>query len=80
MRKGASAMAISAGDRVLVETADGLELDRRATSSVERGRDFLVIWVCTEAEWAKAHLDGETPQAVPWPVEHVKALDEAEAL
>lgn len=47
----------------------------RATSPVMQGQDFLIAWVCTEAEWlAFQHMGAGPQQGVPWPVEALRSL------
>lgn len=65
-------MEIKRGDRVLARSAFGDELERRATTGVVRGRDFPVVWVCTEEEWQDAERSGTEPDAEPWPSEDVE--------
>jgi hypothetical protein len=67
--------SIEAGAIVLVRTADGKQLQRRAVTGVEDGLDFPVVWVCTEDEWAVRN--GSMPQGLPWPAEDVEAIGEA---
>ena len=67
--------SIEPGTIVLIRTADDKQLQRRATSGVEDGLDFPVVWVCTEDEWAARN--GSTPQGLPWPAEDVEAVEEA---
>jgi hypothetical protein len=41
------------------------------------GRDFPVVWVCTEAEWQRANSEGREPQGIPWPAEDVHQIQNA---
>ena len=59
------------GDKVIVRSADHRHLERRATSGIVRGYDFLVVWACREEEWAAARAEGRKPDAIPWPAETV---------
>lgn len=68
--------AIGPGSRVKIATADGQLLARRATTFVEEGSTFEVIWVCKEAEWEAAFAENRDPRATPWPADSV-VLDEA---
>jgi hypothetical protein len=72
-------MTIEPGTEVLVKTADGGVLRRRAVSDVERGQDFPVVWVVREEEWVAAQIEGREPDAVPWPAEDVEAAEAAVA-
>jgi len=67
-------MTISVGAHVLVTTADGQQLERRAVTDVVEGEDFPVVWVTTEAEWDQAEAEGRRPEAWPWPAEDVQAV------
>jgi hypothetical protein len=67
-------MAITRGSIVRVTTASGREIEMRAMGEPMRGRDFPVLWVCTEAEWSRATADDDEPNGTPWPVEDVKEL------
>ncbi len=60
------------GDKVIVRSADHRHLERRATSGIVRGYDFLVIWVCREEEWEASQRERREPDAIPWPAEAVK--------
>jgi pimeloyl-ACP methyl ester carboxylesterase len=52
---------------------------RRATTGVVDGRDFKVVWLCLEDEWASAQVEGTNPDALPWPAEDVELADHAAA-
>lgn len=65
-------MAIKRGDLVEVTTASETLVTMRALGGREMGRDFPVIWVCTEDEWGY-----DEPDAIPWPASHVKLLEPA---
>jgi hypothetical protein len=65
--------AISPGSKVKVATADGELLPRRATTSIEQGSTFEVVWVCKEAEWKAALAEQREPRAIPWPADAVLA-------
>jgi hypothetical protein len=60
------------GDEVLVETATGEHLSKRAISSVVAGDAFDIVWVCREEEWATAQTEGREPEGVPWPANDVR--------
>ena len=70
---------IKAGSRVMVRAADGERLERRATTGIEPGYDFPIVWVCKEDEWARARADGREPEAMPWPAADVELADEVTA-
>ncbi len=67
-------MAINSGDAVDVTTAGGQVVRMRALGHPIKGRDFPVLWVCTEAEWTRAHADGDEPDVTPWPLDSVTEL------
>jgi hypothetical protein len=70
--------AIEPGALVVIRTADGQELRRRATSAVIDGLDFPVVWVATEEEWAaNGNGNGNGHNARPWPAEDVVLADES---
>jgi hypothetical protein len=68
-------MAIGFGARVEVTTALGEHVQMRALGGPEKGHDFDVIWVTTEAEYEAAKESGAEPDGIPWPVESVRVLD-----
>lgn len=65
---------VEPGSTVIIRTADGKTLDRRAITGVERGSTFDVVWVCKEEEWVAATREGRDPESVPWPAEDVTAV------
>lgn len=65
-------MAIKRGDSVTVRTAFGDRLDRVALSTIEMGRDFPVVWVCSRQEWEQRDVAGQGPAGLPWPAEDVE--------
>ena len=67
-------MQIVPGALVQVRTADDRLVSRRALSGIERGQDFLVVWVCQEQEWEMAHAENREPKGTPWPAEEVHPL------
>lgn len=42
-----------------------------------QGRDFLVVWVSTESDWARARSESEEVSELPWPAENVRELTPA---
>ena len=70
-------MAINRGDVLEVTTASGRTVPMRALGSPEQGRDFMVVWVCTEEEWTRATTDGDDPDGLPWPLAAVRELTSA---
>jgi hypothetical protein len=70
-------MAISVGDRVEVTTADGEQLVMRAIRLPEQGRDFPVLWVCTEDEYERTQDQGGEPDGLPWPLTALRELEHA---
>lgn len=69
------AMEVQFGSRVRVRTAFSDWVIRRATTPVEDGVDFPVVWVCREDEWDTATAAGREPEAVPWPAEDVQVVE-----
>lgn len=65
------------GDRVLARNAFGQENERRAITGVMDGQDFLVVWICDDAEWTRAHNEGRDPEGIPFPAEDVRPLVDA---
>lgn len=65
-------MEITAGTLLVVTTASGEEVPMRATGHPVRGRDFPVVWVCTEDEFQMAEASGKSMEGVPWPLTDVK--------
>ena len=52
----------------------------RALGGPVMGRDFMVVWVCTEQAWAaqvKRNDDDDLTAGIPWPVEDVYELEPA---
>lgn len=64
-------MEINRGDRVTVRTAFGDQLERVALTSIEMGKDFPVVWVCSPAEWETRDIEGQGPVGLPWPADDV---------
>ena len=64
-------MAIEPGTQLQVITASGQTVTVRALGHPEQGRDFPVVWVCTEAEYDQARLAGREPDGLPWPLHSV---------
>jgi len=69
--------SIKRGDHVIAETATHEWVALRATSGVQDGLDFQVVWVCDDSDWERA-LVGKEPRAIPWPAESVKLAAEAD--
>lgn len=68
-------MDIAPGDRVRAFTAAQQWIPLRAVTTVERGLDFPVVWVCDDEDWQSVN-DGSRPEgAIPWPAE---SIEEAE--
>lgn len=70
-------MAIRVGDRVEVTTADGEQVVMRALGGPMQGRDFPVVWVCTEDEYMRAERDKDEPDGLPWPLNALRELEVA---
>lgn len=67
-------MAIGVGDVVEVTTASGDQIRMRALGGPEQGSDFLVLWVCVEAEYERSERAGDEPDGIPWPMTAVREL------
>ncbi len=46
----------------------------RALGRPIQGRDFPVVWVCTDNEWERANAAGDDPDGLPWPLDAVHQL------
>jgi hypothetical protein len=66
---------ILAGQYVTVMTFDNRAVRRRAITGVVQGDDFSVVWVCDDAEYRSAVAEGREPVGIPWPSEHVRAMN-----
>lgn len=67
----ATSVNIEPGDRVRALTAGQEWIPLRAASTVERGHDFPIVWVCDDAAWEAA--EGMRPEAaIPWPAESIE--------
>ena len=71
-------MEIVRGARLEVETANGDHVVMRALGRPGRGRDVVVVWVCTEDEFKSAEIEGEQPHGIPWPLSAVRLLNDPE--
>ena len=60
------------GCHVSVIDRRGQTHSRRAITSVVRGTDIEVVWVCRPEEWDAARAAGRDPEGMPWPAEDVK--------
>jgi hypothetical protein len=60
------------GEKVHVRTASGELLERVAVTSIVRGADFPVIWVCRGEEWKAAKKENREPEGIAWPAEAVQ--------
>lgn len=65
---------IEPGSVVRTEAFGGSLHERRAITSVVEGRDFPVVWVCSEQEWDLARAQGRDPEGIPWPAENVEPV------
>ena len=71
-------MEIEPGALLDARTASGSLVRVRAVSKPQRGRDFPVVWVCTESEYARALGVSEEPDALPWPLDAVTVAEPIE--
>lgn len=53
-----------------VTTASGVQVQMRALGAPEKGRDFPIVWVCTEADYDAA-LSGDESVRIPWPLDAI---------
>jgi hypothetical protein len=69
---------IEEGRRVRARTADNTWVTLRATTGIEPGQDFPIVWLLEEDRWEKALADHADAQrhALPWPAEDVEPLKE----
>lgn len=65
-------MDLARGDIVVARTAYGDEVRMRALGTPTRGRDFDVVWLATETDWANAAETESEPSGIPWPVDAVR--------
>ena len=49
----------------------------RAVGVPTRGRDFPVVWVCTEVEYERAVAEEDDADAIPWPLDAVRVPEPA---
>lgn len=68
-------MEITIGTLLEARTASGTTVRLRAVGAPRRGRDFPVVWVCTEEEYKRAQAQGDEPDALPWPLDAVTLLE-----
>jgi hypothetical protein len=69
-------MQIERGTRLEATTASGDVVVVRALDRPTRGRDFPVVWVCTEEEYERAERADEEPDGLPWPLDAVVTTDQ----
>lgn len=67
-------MSIATGDHLMVRTARGAKVPKIATSGVEEGDSFRIVWVTDEAEYEAARHESREPAAVPWPADAVEPV------
>ena len=68
-------MEIYPGMILEVRTATDETVAMRALRKPEQGRDFPVVWVCTEREYVRAEQAGDDPHGIPWPLDAVRVLE-----
>ncbi|MBL7491927.1 hypothetical protein I6A60_20370 [Frankia sp. AgB1.9] len=68
-------MDVNYGTLVEAVTASGDTVRMRALEPPTRGRDFPIVWVCTEEEFDVTERTGEEPHRIPWPTESIKVLE-----
>jgi hypothetical protein len=67
-------MTIRRGSVVAATTAAGETIYLRALGEPTQGRDFAVLWVCTEEEWNRANVEGDDADGLPWPTDAITEL------
>lgn len=67
-------MTIDSGALLEARTASGSCVTMRAIGPPVKGRDFPVVWVCTEEEYERASEAGDEPDGIPWPLDAVRIL------
>lgn len=70
---------ITRGLKVVVTTAFGDELEKRAVTEVETGDRFPVVRVCSEDEWIAASTEQRAPRSTAWPAQDVRPVKHASA-
>lgn len=70
-------MTISRGDIVEATTASGTVVALRALGAPVQGRDFPVVWVCTEDEWRRVQEHGDEADGLPWPLDALRQMSPA---
>lgn len=65
---------IRSGEHVAARTATNDWITFRAVTGIEKGTDFPVVWVCSEADWEEARK-GNHRVSIPWPADEVVAVD-----
>lgn len=70
-------MSIEPGVLVEATTASGEVVRMRAIGAPTQGRDFPVVWVCTEDEYEQALTMAREPDGLPWPLEAVQVPEHA---
>ena len=63
---------IKLGDHLVVRTAFGNEVKKRAVSGIDSSGRFPVIRVCSLSEWDTALDEGREPTATAWPADDVR--------
>ncbi len=72
---GMNTFTIRPGDLLIATTATGADVPMRAVRSPEQGRDFPVVWLATEEEFRRSQEAGDDADAMPWPLDAVRATD-----
>jgi len=70
-------MTIERGTTLEARTASGDLVMMRALGKPVRGRDFPVVWVCTEEEYTRAEEAQDEADGLPWPLDAVTVLETA---
>jgi hypothetical protein len=69
-------MDIQPGILLEATTATGEHVHLRAISAAVQGRDFAVVWVCSDQEYERALSAGDDPDGIPWPLDAVRVLEQ----
>jgi hypothetical protein len=65
-------MTIEPGMVLEARTAGGEEIQVRALGRPMKGRDFPIVWVCTEEEYQRAQESASEADGIPWPLDAIR--------
>lgn len=70
---------VGRGLLVIARDAGGRLFCKRALGQVVDGRNFPVVWLCSEEEWSAALAESREADGRPWPVEDIQCIAATEA-